>query len=186
MEIELNDFIHVYDDVLTPEICYFLIDVFESNIDKHEKIENDGKPNFTQFNLTENCKLTDEINSVHDHLISKVFEYKKKYYEFVDERCFPDSHSFEQFRIKKYNSGGEDRFDTHVDVMDYKSSRRFLSFMWYLNDVVNGGETVFEDLIIKPKQGSMVVFPPLWLFPHRGNSPQNQSKYIVSTYLHYK
>ena len=26
-------------------------------------------------------------------------------------------------------------FDTHVDVQDHASARRFLSFMWYLNDV---------------------------------------------------
>jgi hypothetical protein len=58
--------------------------------------------------------------------------------------------------------------------------------MWYLNDVEEGGETVFEGFIIKPKIGSMLVFPPLWLFPHRGNPPISNTKYILSTYLHYK
>jgi len=186
MAIELNDFVHVYDDVLDFSICNFLIKIFESNSDKHERVDRDKKPNFTQFNLTENSKLTDEINRVHGLLISKVFEYKKKYYEFVDSRCFPLEHAFEQFRIKRYVNDGNDMFDAHVDVTDYESSRRFLSFMWYLNDVNVGGETVFEDLLIKPKIGRMVVFPPLWMFPHIGNPPISNSKYILSTYLHYK
>lgn len=186
MVVELNDFIHVYDDVLDSNICQFLIDFFESLSDKHERYDNNGKPNFTQFNLTENHKYSQEVEQVHNHLIAKVFEYKKKYYEFVDSRCFPEQHNFEQFRIKKYNNDGNDLFDTHVDVMDYESSRRFLSFFWYLNDVESGGETVFSDMTILPKTGRMVVFPPLWTFPHRGNSPISNEKYLLSTYLHYK
>jgi hypothetical protein len=58
--------------------------------------------------------------------------------------------------------------------------------MWYLNDVETGGETVFKDLIIQPKKGTLLIFPPLWMFPHKGNAPIGESKYIMSTYLHYK
>jgi len=186
MAIELNDFIHVYDDVLDFSICNSLIEVFEFYCDKQERVEKDNKPNFTQFNLTENKTLSDNLEQIHKHLISKVFEYKRKYYEFVDPRCFPSEHAFEQFRIKRYINDGNDMFDTHVDVTDYESSRRFLSFMWYLNDVDEGGETIFDGLSIKPKSGRMLVFPPLWMFPHKGNPPISNSKYILSTYLHYK
>jgi hypothetical protein len=186
MVVELNDLIHVYDDVLDSSVCDFLVETFESNPDKHERIEQDKKPNFTQFNLTVNNELSEQVKNTHNFLISKVFEYKKKYYEFVDSRCFPTSHAFEQFRIKKYLNDENDMFDTHVDVTDYESSRRFLSFLWYLNDVEVGGETVFSDLQIQPKAGRMVVFPPLWMFPHRGDIPISNEKYILSTYLHYK
>ncbi len=186
MVVELNDFIRVYDNVLEPNICQFLIDLFEKNYDKHQRVENNKIPNFTQFNLTDNCKLSDKVDNTHNFLISKVFEYKKKYYELFDENCFPKNHNFEQFRIKKYNNDGNDLFDTHVDVTDYSSARRFLSFMWYLNDVDEGGETIFPGLKIKPRVGSMLVFPPLWLFPHRGNPPISNTKYLLSTYLHYR
>ena len=54
MGVDLNDFIHIHDDVLDSNICQSLIDIFEKNSDKHERIENEGKPNFTQYNLTEN------------------------------------------------------------------------------------------------------------------------------------
>ena len=183
---ELNDFIHTYENSLELDICDFLISLFEQVPDKQERYENEGKPNFTQFNLTENRELTPEVNQVHNHIIKKIFEYRDRYYEFIDKRVFPEDHALEQFRIKKYNPGGEDRFDTHVDVTNYESSRRFLSFMWYLNDVETGGETVFKDLTIQPKKGTLLIFPPLWLFPHKGNPPISESKYIMSTYLHYK
>jgi len=87
--------------------------------------------------------------------------------------------------MKRYVPGGEEMFDTHVDVMDYPSARRFLSFMWYLNDVDNGGKTVFTDIEIVPRKGQLVVFPPLWMYPHRGEPPISCPKYILSTYLHY-
>ncbi len=183
---ELNDFIHVYEDALESNICDFLVSLFEQVSDKHERFDSNGTPNFTQFNLTENRELTPDVNAVHNHIIKKVFEYRDNYYEFVDNRVFPQEHAFEQFRIKRYNSGGEDRFDTHVDVMDYASSRRFLSFFWYLNDVEEGGETIFKDLQIKPSKGKLVIFPPLWMFPHKGEPPISGPKYIMSAYLHYK
>ena len=61
------------------------------------------------------------------------------YYQYVDERVFPTTHAFEQLRIKKYEPNGLDQFDTHVDVVDHDSAKRYLSFMWYLNDVDVGG-----------------------------------------------
>jgi len=184
--VELNDLIHVYEDALELNVCDFLISLFDQTSHLHERYDQAGKPNFTQLNLTQHRELTTEVNQVHNHIIKKIFEYRDKYYEFVDKRVFPEEHALEQFRIKKYNPGGDDRFDTHVDVDDYESSRRFLSFMWYLNDVETGGQTTFKDLIIQPKKGTLIMFPPLWMYPHRGEPPISGPKYIMSAYLHYK
>lgn len=186
MAIELNDLICVYDNVLSKDVCNFLIDFFNNNQDKQEKIENDARPNFTQVNLTQHSKISDKVDKIHQKLISEVISLKKKYYELVDSRCFPEKHNFEQFRIKKYNTSGSERFDTHVDVQDYSTARRFLSFLFYLNDVDDGGETIFVDKTILPKCGRVVVFPPLWMYPHKGCAPISNEKYILSAYLHYK
>jgi hypothetical protein len=183
---ELRDLIQVYDDVLESNICEFLISLFEQVTEKYERIDNDQKQVFTQFNLTENSKMNNDVNYVHSILIQKTFEYRNKYYEHMDSRVFPSEHAFEQFRIKKYNNDDVDWFDTHVDVINYETARRYLSFFWYLNDVEVGGETKFKDFTITPKMGSLVVFPPLWMFPHKGEKPISGPKYLLSTYLHYK
>ena len=180
--VNLKKLIQVHENSLSHELCDELIDYFNSNENNHERLDNDGYPNFTQLNLTRNIK---QCESLHNTLIKKTLEYKEKYYEYVSKEVFPKSHGFEEIRIKKYNVGGNDRFDTHVDVTDYNSSRRFLSFFWYLNDVDRGGETEFIDISITPKKGSLVIFPPLWMFPHKGNSPISGEKYLLSTYLHY-
>jgi prolyl 4-hydroxylase len=182
----LDDLVEIHENALEENICQFLISIFDQLPDKHERHDHDGKPNFTQFNLTENSKLTPEVDQVHNHLIRKTMEFRDRYYEMIDSRCFPPEHAFEQYRIKKYNNDGIDQFNTHVDVMDYESSRRFLSFFWYLNDVEVGGETRFSNFSIKPKMGTLVIFPPLWMFPHKGEPPISGPKYLLSTYLHYK
>lgn len=182
----LNELIQVYDNVLEPNICEFLIGIFEQFQNGHERIQNNNKQCFTQFNLTENCKLTPEVDQIHNHLIRKTLEYKERYYELMDARCFPPEHAFEQFRIKKYNPGGEDWFDTHVDVINHETARRYLSFFWYLNDVETGGQTQFLDTSVTPKTGRLVMFPPMWMFPHKGQAPLSGPKYLLHTYLHYK
>lgn len=184
--VNLDDLIEIHENALENDVCDFLISLFDQVPELHERYENDGKPNFTQFNLTEHCKITDEVDQVHNHLIRRTLEFKDRYYEMVDARCFPSDHAFEQFRIKKYENNGIDQFDTHVDVMDHGSARRFLSFFWYLNNVEIGGETRFNNFSVKPSKGKLVIFPPLWMYPHKGVFPVSNPKYLLSTYLHYK
>ena len=181
----LNDLVRVHENVLNKNECRLLIDTFES-VKNPEIIDNNGTPKFAQYNLTKNVKShINQVQYLHNKLVKIVVSQSDSYYKYIDKRCFPEKHAFEQFRIKKYRSDNEDRFDTHVDVTDYETARRFLSFFWYLNSVDEGGETVFDELTIKPKMGSMVIFPPLWMFPHRGNKPISGEKYLLSTYLHY-
>jgi prolyl 4-hydroxylase len=182
----LVDLIKVYENALDGDICDFLIDYFETSKDFQEKVECNRKPNFTQINLTQHKNKSKDVEDIHQNILKVVLRYKEEYYTFIHKECFPESNSFEEFRIKRYIPNSNEAFDTHVDVKDYESSRRFLSFMFYLNDVDGGGKTCFKDLTIIPKKGKLVVFPPLWMYPHYGEEPKSNKKYILSTYLHYK
>ena len=55
---------------------------------------------------------------------------------------------------------------------------RVLLFMFYLNDVEEGGETEFyyQNRKIAPKKGSMVVAPGYFTHTHRGNKPVSNDK----------
>ena len=91
----------------------------------------------------------------------------------------------EEFRLKRYNGGSDDRYDEHIDVQSPDSSRRFLSFLFYLNDDFTGGETEFtEGGLVTPRRGSVLVFPPYWMYPHAGRRVITGTKYIMSTYMH--
>jgi hypothetical protein len=57
---------------------------------------------------------------------------------------------------------------------------------WYLNDVEEGGETVFDvgqEVRVEPKAGTVCCFPPHWTFPHKGATPVSGPKYVISSYV---
>ncbi|AWL10773.1 hypothetical protein HMF8227_00265 [Saliniradius amylolyticus] len=62
---------------------------------------------------------------------------------------------------------------------------RMLLFMYYLNDVEEGGETEFyyQQRAIKPKQGRMVIAPGYFTHTHRGNMPISNDKYIITSWM---
>lgn len=98
----------------------------------------------------------------------------------------PTTKNTETFRIKRYRPGTGEEFRVHHDAKGYYCNR-YLVLLWYLNDVAEGGETVFPDLgvSIKPKAGRLLMFPPNWMFQHAGRPPVSNDKYILSTYLLY-
>ena len=166
-----------YDKVLPDSYCKELIRIFE-NSSHQEFINDDHKPCFTQVNLN-----TDNIDMVRT-MIPIIKGVHSMYKEDTKSKFIPDVKSLEEFRIKRYLSNGEERFDEHVDVTDYASAIRAVAFLFYLND--NDGVTHFprQSFTIRPKAGRVVVFPPTWAHPHSGAAPSS-TKYILSTYIHY-
>ena len=62
---------------------------------------------------------------------------------------------------------------------------RVVLYMFYLNDVEEGGETEFfyQNRLIQPKKGTMVIAPAGFTHSHRGNVPQSGDKYIATSWI---
>ena len=177
-----GDFIKVYENVLDEKLCETLIHMFDLSGYK-EIVKNGGTPNFTQLNI--NQKHPESIQQL-SLITKKVLDlYKKQFSDYT--RWYPQRLFLEEFRIKKYHSRSHDRFDIHVDVDNHASARRYLAFLYYLNDDFTGGETEFPTYSKKivPQRGSVMVFPPTWQYPHAGLRVNKGIKYIMSTYCHY-
>lgn len=187
MGVEQHGFIQIYENVLDFNTCKELIELYEDNPDYHVRRENSGYPNFTELNFSKivEDKKTTKIEKINSILLDTVIDCRDKYYHYINSPFLPSEHILEDFRIKKYNPDGIDYFDTHIDAHNLDTCSRYISFLLYLNGVECGGETEFYELTIKPKTGKLVIFPPLWMFPHRGNPPISGPKYILSSYLCY-
>ena len=196
----LVDLIRVYDDDLDDYTCDHLIEHFERSRRRHKKVSRNKTPNFTEYNLSRNAWRNKRTKKVYADLITKIHSHREEYCNYVDHTfgyLFPQDHMFysrtvfprfygiERLRIKRYNTEANEAFNTHVDSMNLLSCPRFLSFLWYLNDVDEGGQTLFHGTEVKPKKGRLVIFPPLWLFPHMGTEPISNTKYVMSSYLRY-
>jgi hypothetical protein len=96
----------------------------------------------------------------------------------------PNSPRFSDLVMKRYQPGGQDRFQLHFDAVNHLANR-YLVLLWYLNEVAEGGETFFPQLEVRvpAKTGRLLVFPPYWMYQHEGLPPLRGDKYILSTYL---
>lgn len=180
----MDKFIRTFDGVFDDITCQSLINIFEDSL-YQERIDNAGRPNFTQVNLNDHKEYSKFTQLITYKIVDVMKEYKNGLEEFTG--WWPHKLYFEQLRIKKYEPDSDDMFDLHVDVQDHASSKRYLAFLVYLNDGFTGGQTAFpyHDLTFDAEPGRVLVFPPTWQYPHIGFPVQKKPKYIMSTYLHY-
>ena len=171
--------VKIYDNILPENISQRLIELFETNKQHQQFVNHNNCPCFTQLNVNQVSPDTVRF------LAPCVVELYKRYKKDIKNKYAPSLNLLEEFRIKKYDTSGNQRFDEHVDITDFDSSIRAISFLFYLND--NDGNTLFplHNLNIQPVSGRVIVFPPTWEYPHTGLPPKNDSKYIMSTYIHY-
>jgi prolyl 4-hydroxylase len=185
----ISDYVMIVDDCISKDTCESLIDKFDKADDlvvRDRSWDQDYK-SFKELNLTTHPEFKDEQTLFYD--------VSKQLYTFYEKKCginfFPKEYGFEDVRMKRYNNDDKDQFGWHTDVGDYASARRYLVMFYYLNDVEEGGETAFDDKVseyylkVKSKQGRIVMFPPMWMYPHKGLKPISNPKYIISTYMHY-
>ncbi len=175
-----ENFIGVYDSVIPESLCKDLIHTFDTN--KAEAVLNKGLPNFSQMLI----KTTKELEKVVIKALSLYQDTYPEHVKWFPSRLFPN---LECFRVKNYRANTEDRYDLHIDVEDKEMAVRYLSFLFYLSDGFEGGETIFPEfnIEIKPKAGRVLMFPPVWTHPHYARKVTgDKDKYVMSTYLHYQ
>ncbi|CCQ10412.1 2OG-Fe(II) oxygenase family enzyme [Pseudoalteromonas luteoviolacea B = ATCC 29581] len=92
-------------------------------------------------------------------------------------------------QAQKYpvNAGGYPYWHSEVypQLGHNEALHRVLLFMFYLNEVAEGGETEFfyQQRKLKPKKGSMVIAPGYFTHTHRGNMPTSNDKYILTSWV---
>ena len=93
------------------------------------------------------------------------------------------------YQIQQYkkNTG---YYTNHIDSHIYASNQggyeeRVITYIWYLNDINEGGETNFiNQFRIKPVAGRLLIFPSTWSYPHAGLIPISSDKYIVTGWIY--
>lgn len=90
----------------------------------------------------------------------------------------------ELFRFYRYEPGQQ--FKRHRDQSYMRNEREasYYTFMIYLNDDFVGGDTRFNHLSVKPKQGTALVF--LHAIEHEGSEVTEGLKYVLRTDVMYR
>ena len=170
--------IGIYENAFSDEWCDKVINYFENNINKAEA-RNEGGGSLQGIRDTQ--QLLD------DPLLGEEFikEFKKCFdlyqYKYID---IPPHLNITGFKIQK-TLPTEGYHPYHKERGPGYALYREGVYTVYLNDVEEGGETEFLYQLkrLKPKKGTLCIFPAGYTHIHRGNTPLSGEKYILTGWL---
>lgn len=115
-----------------------------------------------------------EVLFIYNTLSNLLLEVGKDYFQSLSIEEVPPS----PLSISKYIVGGE--MGPHVDDYKQPDIEPVMSGVLYLNDNVVGGELFFpkQNIKIKPKAGSIVIFPSVEPFFHQSLPVLKGEKYM--------
>lgn len=182
---DLRHFVRWYDDSLPLAFCERMIAAFRQAASHHVKRERGWRAGldasaWTELDITPLADL-----ALKQFFSGKIEEALARYNAEVGLAIpVPKSTLLAPLRIKRYTPGADESFQLHFDSIG-EVANRYLVFLWYLNDVLEGGETGFSglDLEVHPKAGRLLMFPPYWMYQHLGRPPVSGEKFIISTYM---
>jgi len=175
---ELHPQIFIIENFLTDEECDHYIELTKDKVFEEAKINIGGRQMMSK-GVRNNDRLMIFDNDLAKNLFQKAEKFLPKTYEDYKVLDFN-----EMFRIYKYSS--RQRFKMHRDgsYIRNENEKSFYTFLIYLNDDFEGGETEFENLFtVTPKKGSALVFyHPL---RHEGKTLISGLKYVLRTDVMY-
>jgi hypothetical protein len=202
------DFIYTNQNSLSKEICEDIIELYER--DKkygYRGITGMGEDiNLKDtwdlgINFLLNNNELKEWTNIHKLLYTELYSNLKSYLGNLNSNevykknrtadCIPfkiihaNPLKAETFQIQKYEplTG---KYIFHQDGLNELVEKRYrlITYLWYLNDVDEGGETEFWGTYkVKPEAGKLILFPATWTYPHCGNIPISNAKYIITGWL---
>ena len=186
--LDLRRYIQVYDQAFDAETCTQMINSFNS-------LQRFHKPNGrnARTGLENSAWVELDVTPLADvafkgFIYATIDEYLKRYNAELGLTIpIPSSAHLAELIIKRYRPNYGEVFQPHFDSVNAVANR-YLVFLWYLNDVAEGGQTRFVDLDVDvtPKAGRLLIFPPYWMYQHEALAPRSNEKYILSTYLLFK
>ncbi|BBM82633.1 prolyl hydroxylase family protein [Candidatus Uabimicrobium amorphum] len=182
---EFTEDIFTVTDVLSPEECQKYIDYTENIGFADAPITTAAGPIMSP-GIRNNTRVMFDNEKMADKLWQRV-------QTFLPQKCKGrDALGLnERFRFYRYEPG--QRFAPHGDGYYQRENgeRSFFTFMVYLNDDCEGGETKFffplligqEDVVIKPKAGMALFFKHAII--HEGTTVVSGKKYVLRSDVMY-
>lgn len=175
MNLNLKEYVYLKHDVLDNEFCQFTINELENsnNWKKHHwsQYKHQEKITSTNDNDPENIySYSPEQNDINDFLKVKIKETLIEYISHFDFQWFTSILNFTDVKFIKYslNHTMKPHCDHIRDIFDgQRKGIPILTIIGLLNNDFEGGNLVlFKDTKINIKEGDIVIFPSLFLFPH--------------------
>ncbi|REC59060.1 oxidoreductase, 2OG-Fe(II) oxygenase [Chryseobacterium pennae] len=174
---------------LHPQI--FLIEDFLSEAECNEYIALSQEKNFEEAKInvggrqmmSKGIRNNDRLMIFDNNLAEDLFKKAITFLPQEHENCRLLNFN-EMFRVYKYSPGQQFKMHRDGSYIRNEKEKSFYTFLIYLNDDFEGGETEFENLFtVAPKKGTALVFyHPL---RHEGKTLISGLKYVLRTDIMY-
>ena len=195
MSYTFENFVLTYDNFFTPEECQSVIDCFHRfenagfTLSRQAQGSKSHERKDDQLYVTSLISSTQEID-VSDldpfHLFNRKFwnEVYPKYAEKYSIISGFPHHTIRLIKLQKTEVGGGYHV-WHCEDDSPQNMRRMMTFILYLNNVSDGGETEFlyYPKRIAPQTGRLILWPAGYTHAHRGNPPISNTKYILTGWV---
>jgi hypothetical protein len=192
MKSRIENFIGEFDDAFSKEYCDAAIKYFEDmdtaglTLTRQQQTAGTAKINIDDKQL----HASNEVCITHSAPLVQGFNnvfWGGAYPQYVDTFGIlktASPHTNYAFKIQKTNIG-QGYHVWHCENSDRANANRLLVWSLYLNDVEEGGETEFlyYPKRIKPKAGTLLIWPAGFQHAHRGNPPISNTKYIITGWV---
>jgi hypothetical protein len=187
MNVKHEQFIGIYENAFSKEYCDDLIRAYDLAIEVGYGLQRQDNEPFSKlykcdtqlFNSCGDIRVPlPSVKNFHNIFWNVCYPLYQNEYPLLKESA---PHANYGFKIQKTNLR-EGYHVWHYESSTRETSNRLLAWMVYLNDVQDGGETEFlyQSMRIKPKQGTLVIWPAAFTHGHRGNPPLTEPKYIIT------
>jgi predicted 2-oxoglutarate/Fe(II)-dependent dioxygenase YbiX len=187
MSLTLDDYIQVYEDRISSELCDVIIGTYEhTDLWEHRGIGQENK-------IDTNIRLVDGINISHTKIKlnngirtkidNDLFNILNKVgNEYVTKFPLCSISHDSGYELLRYKKGYF--YKLHIDKIA-SANDRTLSCIIALNDDYNGGEIAFfyKKKIIKLKRGSVLIFPSNFIYPHEVLPITSGERYSIVTWF---
>ena len=188
MKETYKDFIGIYENAFPKEYCQYLINTGKKNITQAQERKNtDFYSEDLWFNLSSYLSKKD-MDFFYKTVNNIIVNFYVKKYQCL-KNIINQEYNIDDFKYQITNpSQGFHIWHPEYDYNVPESRLRWGVWTLYLNNIEEGGETEFlyQSLRIKPKQGTLCLFPAYYTHTHRGNPPLQETKHIVTGWLNYK
>ena len=189
-----DPYIYINKHSLAPELCKDIIDIYEKTQNKYRACTVSGVNQDVYKAIQCSAEnITDpKWPVIHKFLQKELVRNVKTYAKILDTQIgdgntfqhITDSIIYNKFNINKYECKHEGKYDYHTDRYIEMNQERQITFIWYLNDVAEGGETEMKGTMrIKPESGKLLLFPSTWTYPHCSLKTISNDKYIIVGWL---
>lgn len=189
-----DDFIGLYDGVFNKEYCQRWIEHFETADANGLSYNREAQGRSSHINADQGLDFNNS-SFYHNHDMRIECEHFNTLFWDVCYSLYAEKFSVLRqaehhkiYTVKIQRTRPKEGYHLwHCEDNSRAHRNRLLTFIVYLNDIEDGGETEFLYLSkrVKPVTGRVLLWPASFTHTHRGNPPLKDTKYIITGWVEF-